>query len=241
MGFRSALRRVFRYRESRFAYRVGSLIIKALPLPRWLVVRTPYGLVIYPKDFRVLSMMFDMVEPEVQNVFEERIREADVFVDIGAGVGWYILKAHKLNPRAVKVAIEPDPIAYTVLRANLAINGLLLDSHIVTVNYACADEERSITIRTCISSLGATKAEAKTLDRILRDLGLSLSPRSLILIDVEGAALEVLRGAKESLKQRPRIIVELHPGEEEVPRYLEKAGYRVDMSSKHFAVAYAAI
>jgi len=52
MCFRSVLRRVFRYRESRFAYRVGSLLIKALPLPRWLVVRTPYGLMIYPKDFR---------------------------------------------------------------------------------------------------------------------------------------------------------------------------------------------
>jgi len=48
MGFRSVLRRVFRYKESRFVYRVGSLLIKALPLPRWLVVRTPYGLVVYP-------------------------------------------------------------------------------------------------------------------------------------------------------------------------------------------------
>jgi len=71
MGFRSMFRRMFRYRESRFTYGVGSLLIKALPLPKWLVVRTPYGLVIYPKDFRALSMMFDMVEPEVQNLFEE--------------------------------------------------------------------------------------------------------------------------------------------------------------------------
>jgi len=241
MSFRSVLRRVFRYRESRFVYRVGSLLIKALPLSKWLVVRTPYGLVVYPKDFRVLSMMFDTVEPEVQNPFEEWVREADVFVDISAGVGWYILKAHKLNPQAVKVAIEPDPIAYTVLRANLAINGLLLDSRIVTVNYACADEEKPITIKTCVSGLGIVKAEAKTLDRILRDLGLSLSPRSLILIDVEEAALEVLKGSKESLKQKPRIIVELHPGEEEVPKYLEKAGYRVDKPSKHFAVAHTVI
>jgi len=184
-------------------------------------------------------MMFNMVEPEVQNLFEKWIREADVFVDVGAGVGWYILKAHKLNPQALKVGIEPDPVAYAVLRANLAINGLLLDSRIAAVNYACADEEKSITIRTCISGLGTVKVEAKTLDGILRDLGLSLSPRSLILIDVEGVALEVLKGSKESLKQKPRIIVELHPGEEEVPKYLEEAGYKVSHLSKYFVVAYA--
>jgi len=186
MGFRSALRRMFRYRESRFVYRVGSLLIKALPLPRWPVVRTPYGLVIHPKDFRVLSMMFDIVEPEVQSFFEEWIREADVFVDIGAGVGWYILKAHRLNPQAVKVAIEPDPIAYTVFRTNLAINGLLLNNRIVAVDCTCANEEKLITIKTCASDLGTIKVEAKTLDGILRDLGLSLSPRSPILTDVGG-------------------------------------------------------
>jgi len=186
-------------------------------------------------------MMFDMAEPEVQKFFEEWIREADVFVDIGAGVGWYILKAHKLNPQAVKVGIEPDPIAYAVLRANLAINGLLLNNRIAAVNYACADEEKPIAIKTCVSGLGIVKTEAKTLDEILRDLGLSLSPRSLILIDVEGAALEVLKGAKESLKQKPRIIVELHPGEEEVPKYLEKVGYSVDKPSNYFAVAHTVI
>jgi len=137
----------------------------------------------------------------------------------------------------MKVAIEPDPVAYAVLRANLAINGLLLDRHIVTVNLGCADKEEHITIKTCISGLGTVRVEAKPLDKILRDLGLSLSPRSLVLIDVEGAAIEVLKGAKESLTAKPRIIVELHPGEEEVLKILEKSGYTISMPSRHFIVA----
>ena len=116
------LRSMFRYRESRIIYKLGYWILKVLPLPRWVAIKTPYGIVIHPKDFRLFSMVLDLVEPEIQNTFEEWIKEADVFIDVGAATGWYILKAHKLNPKAIKITIEPDPITFNVLKANLAIN-----------------------------------------------------------------------------------------------------------------------
>jgi len=139
----------------------------------------------------------------------------------------------------MKIVIESDPLAYILLRTESGYKRSSTGQPIVTMNYICADEEKHITIKTCVSSLGIVKAEAKTLDRILRDLRLSLSPRSLILIDVEGTALEVLKGSKESLKQKPRIIIEFHSGEEEVLGYLEKAGYRVGKPTKHFVIVHA--
>ena len=237
--FKRILRKLFRYKESRTIYRIGSLLIKLMPWTSWVLVKTPYGLILHPKDFRVLSMKFDMVEPEIQGVFEEWVREADVFIDIGAAAGWYILKAERLNPKAFKIAMEPDSIAYTILKANLAINGLLLNKNIITINLACAEEEKEITITTCISGLGSITVKAKPLDKILEELGIELSSKSLVMIDVEGAGYSIIKGAETTLKKyRPKIIMELHKEEEPVPEYLRSLGYEIYRPPKYFVVAH---
>ena len=83
----------------------------------------------------------------------------------------------------------------------------------------------------------AEKVIAKPLDEILKELGINLSRRSVILIDVEGAEMEVLRGAVDTLsKSKPRVIMELHEGEESTEIH-GKAGYIVTKPSKHFIIA----
>lgn len=50
--------------------------------------------------------------------------------------------------------------------------------------------------------------------------------------------MSVLRGAKETLaNNHPKIIVELHPGEEDVETSLQALGYRTSKPSKWFLVA----
>lgn len=233
------LRSLFRYRESKTVYKLGCWVLKVLPLPRWVTIKTPYGIVIHPKDFRLFSMVLDLVEPEIQNIFEEWIKEADVFVDVGAAVGWYILKAHKLNAEAIKIAIEPDPVAFNVLKANLAINGIP-EYYVKVLDTACSDKEEEIEIRVCVPPSRMRKAFAKPLDTIFKELKVKLSRKSLILIDVEGAGVKVVQGCINVLSMsRPRIIIELHKGEENVEQILKTLGYTVNKPSKHFIVAEA--
>ncbi|MCY0867651.1 MAG: FkbM family methyltransferase [Desulfurococcus sp.] len=230
------LRRYFKYRDSKLAYKLGEYLLRALPLPKWVVVRTRYGYLLFPKDFRIFSMTLDLIEPEIQDTLEAWLKEADVFIDIGAAEGYYILKAHKLNPHAVKIAIEPDPVAFSILKANLAINSILKDS-VIVLDVACADEEKKVAIASCLSNT-QTERLAKPLDKILEELKIELSKRSLILIDVEGAGEKVVLGGINTLKRfHPRIIMELHRGEENVENILKSLAYTVSKPSRHFIIA----
>ena len=76
------------------------------------------------------------------------------------------------------------------------------------------------------------------LDIVLQKEGIKLSSKSIIKIDVEGMALHVLREAKETLlKYKPKLVIELHSGEENVAKYLKQLNYRVLMPSKYFLIA----
>ena len=82
-------------------------------------------------------------EPVQTSNLEKVIKEADVFIDVGVAVGHYVIKVHKLNAQAIKIAIEPDFIAFNVLKANLAINGIPSD-RVKVLNIACSDKEEEI-------------------------------------------------------------------------------------------------
>jgi len=232
------LRSIFRYRESKIVYRLGCWILRILPIPKWVTIKTPYGVIIHPKDFRLFSMALDLVEPEIQNTFEKWIREADVFIDVGAAVGYYVLKAHKLNPQAIKIAIEPDFIAFNVLKANLAINGIL-DNQVKVLNIACSDKEEETEINTCVPPYQTKKVPAKPLVEILENLKIELSRKSVLLIDVEGAGVKVIQGSINFLSMsRPKVIMELHEGKERgVQKILKSLGYNINKPSKHFIIA----
>lgn len=184
---------MFKYKESRILYKLGKYILKILPLPNWIIVRTPYGLLIHPKNFRVFTMFFDLVEPDIKDIFVRWIKDADVFIDIGSFVGWYILKAHKLNPNAIKIAIEPDPSAFNILKTNLIINNII-NNNIILLNIACSNQEGLMKIKTCMP-FPINEVVSKKLDSILQELNITLTNRSLILIDAEGAAEKSFRGS----------------------------------------------
>ncbi|MGB9760490.1 MAG: FkbM family methyltransferase, partial [Thermoproteota archaeon] len=136
-----------------------------------------------------------------------------------------------MRHEATIITFEPDPTAFAVLQANLVINNV---SGVKLYQIALSDREGSIEINKC--SPGANKVVASTarLDSILKDEGLNVSRKTLIKIDVEGAAVSVLNGATETLKQKPKIVVELHPGEENVENLLKDYGYAIEKPSNYF-------
>ena len=77
------------------------------------------------------------------------------------------------------------------------------------------------------------RVESRTLDSVLNDLG--VNQVDVLKIDVEGAEMGVLRGAREMLSRcRPTLMVELDDqllatmdaSSDEVKRFLASFGYR---------------
>jgi FkbM family methyltransferase len=148
-------------------------------------------------------------EPETASYIERTLKPGMVFVDVGAHLGEYTVLAAKLVGRqGVVHAFEPNPNIVPVLTENLRIN----NCHNVRVYpFAVGDREGpckfEVTLEPSTCALrpsgkticGSTLIEVPvvTLDAVYGN-GSMVVP-SLIKIDVEGAELCVLRGAKSLL------------------------------------------
>ena len=111
------------------------------------------------------------------------------FVDIGANVGNHgLFAALFLNPQRV-IPIEPNPLAYRLLLANVALNGLIGVFDLSHIGIGLSDVETGgFGMEDRTRNLGAAKMQAgsgdirvTTGDRILAD-----EAPDMIKIDVEG-------------------------------------------------------
>lgn len=63
-------------------------------------------------------------EPETLDWIDERLRQAEVFFDVGANIGVYTLYAALRHPRLRVVAFEPEYANLHLLRDNVLANGV---------------------------------------------------------------------------------------------------------------------
>lgn len=158
--------------------------------------------------------------------FLSAVRPGATLLDVGANVGWYSLTAAKRAARVV--AVEPVPSNADRIRRNAAANGLtnvdvrvaaLAEKRGELVLHAPADDNQgAYSVTTVDADSGRTvRVPATTLDDVARPL----AALDVVKIDVQGAELGVLRGAREALTRfSPVIFCEIHP------RHLQSAGER---------------
>ncbi len=153
-----------------------------------------------------------------------------VFVDVGANQGEFTLYAAKRLPAGKVLAFEPVEERYRHLIENVQMNGL---ENICAYNVGLSDyvgefemympqdirrsnqtfnglanEGTASVFRSSARPSKACTARLETFDRVFRESG--LSRLDVIKIDVEGAELHVLRGARDAIDQyRPAIIMEM--------------------------------
>lgn len=143
------------------------------------------------------------------------LRPGDTFLDGGAHAGLYsVVAGRAMNGRGSIVAIEPHPGSASLLHQNLEANGVrcgvvrqaALFSRCGQLMFHVGGPGKSAysSIGPVDDSPGAVPVEGITLDSILKD------QVQLAKLDVEGAELEVLAGAAESIRQGllPVLIVE---------------------------------
>jgi len=164
-------------------------------------------------------------EPQVWRGISTHLREGGVFIDVGAHIGFYSLKAARIvGTSGHVVAIEPNPDTRRLLAANVAASG----ARVTIQPFACCARDGGVTLHpgpathTTHASLArknidqlpgpATSAEfaveGRRVDRIVGELG--LTGIDLIKIDVEGAELLALEGARQTLARfQPVVILEI--------------------------------
>ena len=161
-------------------------------------------------------------DPVLTSFIQRTLGPNDVFVDIGAHVGYFtLLAARRVGAGGSVLSIEPNPFALDQLRGNVERN----DLHNVLVEQTACGESRDVVklylhteSNSSMASLysGSTAAgtavevPCTTVDDLCRERGIGRV--RLVKIDVEGAEMFVLRGMKRIMREmRPLIVLELHP------------------------------
>jgi FkbM family methyltransferase len=164
------------------------------------------------------------VEPEVQAVLSKHLRPGMTVYDIGANIGFFSLLSARLVGATGRVtAFEADPEIAARLRENVVRNQgapIFVEEKAVwssssPVFFARADAEVSpdrglghvIHNDADKSAPGTIRVEAVSVDEYVRQ---SEAP-DFIKCDVEGAEVEVFRGAEKLLNdKKPAILCEMH-------------------------------
>ena len=218
-----------------------------MPKPAWVQLEPQVKMLLDPNDHVSRRIAENGVwEPETWRVVEPHLQRGATLVDVGAHIGYYSLKAAgRVGPNGRVIAIEPDPDTVRKLQENIRAN----DARNITVQpVACAGSEAILEFfaarnNPTISSISRANASegaisirvrARPLDAILHDV--ATSRVDVLKIDVEGAELQVLKGAQETLtRYHPLLVVELIDGQlremgtssAEVTDFLRSYGYAV--------------
>ena len=158
--------------------------------------------------------------PEEYAAFKSAVRPGATVLDVGANVGAYtVLFAQWAGAAGRVIAFEPSPETIAGLREHVRINAVADRVEIVdaavssgegTASFDCAGASGANALVAADGGIaGAITVRTTSLDRFCESRGLR---PSVIKIDVEGAELDVLRGARQTLAQPGLdIFVEFHP------------------------------
>ena len=171
-------------------------------------------------------LLFRVWEPDLTQFIASRLRRGDVFIDVGANIGYFtLLASNKVGPEGKVVAIDALPSNYAELVYNIgmssnrdnvrAINRAVSDSHGTIKVYAGAPTNLGHAT-TAPGDRKNLRFEASVEAAPLADLLLADEIRQarLLKIDVEGAEPSVLAGIGPFLRQCSQdleIVLELSP------------------------------
>lgn len=185
-----------------------------------------------------------MYEPEVIRTMRKYLKPGDTCVDVGGHIGYLtLLMAQMVGPKGMVVTFEPMPDNYELLEENVRLNGIknikleraaVGDKEMTGSLIFAANERLSWTPSAIAYGVVGDRKSLNvpfiSLDRYAAVQG--LHPR-LIKIDVEGAEISVLQGARDTIQEScPTVLIEVHGRggghEDAVLAILKECGYRTD-------------
>lgn len=198
----------------------------------WYKLFRPKGLAL--KDIQGSKMYINMediclsrlyldgvIEKRETILFKDIIKDSQVFVDIGANIGYYSMIAGRLMSQTGMIyAYEPEPYTYSILCKNVQMNGY---RNINTFNLAISDKKGYATLWTNNRDIALASMSKNNVSLILntRKVNQEIRVRTfrlddlfkdkkidIIKIDTQGAEGLILEGAKEIMKSDVKILTE---------------------------------
>ena len=144
-------------------------------------------------------------------------------LDVGAWVGTWTMAMNKFCDKLI--AFEPDPLHYQCLVKNVP-------EDVETHQLAVGNDDKMIALSTDDFTQAKRVIGDGNIPMVTID-SLGLSDVDMIKIDVEGYEMEVLKGAKNTIKNVKYLMIELNNNTKkygssntDVEKYLRKLGYR---------------
>jgi len=250
----------FERQMERVKMRRPALVVKGVLtlMGRVPTIPIPGGRICIPRrnEEDVMASLFQtFVEKEYETDPRYVPRPGYVVVDAGGFVGLWTIRVSKMVGNSGRViVVEPNPSTLPELETNIRLNGL---KNVTVVSRALGSRPGQAELFFPVQGSGSassslfqvhvehvvgyldgkredivrTRTEMTTIDELIHDQG--VGRLDILKLDVEGAEMSALEGAKEALKGRlvKRLIVEVHVdicSEDQVATLLKGNGYEID-------------
>jgi FkbM family methyltransferase len=174
-------------------------------------------------------------EGDVNDLILNCLKEGNVFVDIGANVGYYSVMAGKIVGKTGRViSLEPVPPTAKVLTFNVKLNQL---NNVKVLQKAAwyRNELISMHIPTSFFGMASVCESQETTDLqivegVPLDEILSASNADFLKIDAEGSEYRILKGARKTLDKVRYVVLEASTEKDEIVRLLREEGFKIQKS-----------
>lgn len=186
-------------------------------------------------------------DPEIVKTFCSWLKPDTVFYDLGGNVGFHALLANRFISTGKIFSFEPVPFIRAIFEQHIELNKKFIQhKNISILPFAISDHEKEIVfsndpnqrdgntyIKSAENFVNADqRIEVKcfSIDELLLQ---GYAAPDIIKIDVEGAELDVLKGAINTLKQyKPHVLLATHnchlPGiKDQCVNFLAEQGYEL--------------
>lgn len=196
-------------------------------LPKWVAAEVLGGERLMwldlSDDYVSRGCLLDTYEPFETEIVRRHLQPGQVFLDIGANVGWFTMVASTITGEGGQVhAFEPRLPTVDYLKRSIDLSGI---NTLVTVHtYGLAEAPRESTLAWepatrnpghsyLVGTAAAVGASIETQSVALCRLDdLKIGRVDLIKMDIEGAELLALEGAAKTIEvNRPTVLSEVYP------------------------------
>jgi FkbM family methyltransferase len=167
-----------------------------------------------PKDEVITPFMYSFHhwEPKETAIIFHNLKEGDVFIDVGANVGYYtLLASKKVGITGHVYSFEPETENYEILKQNIILNNL---QNVTIEKKAVANKAGRMKLYLNPTNKGDHSLRDDKLNREYQEVDvISLDDYfkdkkiDFIKIDVQGADVLVVQGAKGIISNNPNILI----------------------------------
>ncbi len=178
-------------------------------------VDTPDGRMLIPTGDRTVARSVFVHGGWERDLLPRALAAANVnltegtFVEVGANIGTTTVQAAKVARHVI--ALEPTPDNYSLLCANVALNGM--QDRVECRRVACSDASGVVRMRLSDTNWGDHRVDdtGDVLVPAARLDDISPGPINFLWIDTQGHEAQVLFGAERVLSSRPPMLIEFWP------------------------------